>query len=207
MTKQWNRVYAPAVDARPDRLDDHANDNLRYIRETMERSAAFTAVPGWGGVAMGASALAAAAVSSAARSPREWLGTWLVEALLALAIGAYAMARKAHRARIPLFAGPARRFLLTFSAPVAAGGLLTAGLERADAFALLPALWLLLYGAAVAAGGAFSVRAVPAMGASFMLLGAVCLLCPPSWGTAFLAAGFGGLQIGFGLSIARRHGG
>jgi len=156
---------------------------------------------------MGGTALAAAAVSSLAASPREWTGIWLVEAFAAVSIGVWTMARKARRARIPLFAGPARRFLTTFSAPVVAGALLTSALERAGAFALLPPAWLLLYGAGVVAGGVFSVRAVPAMGAAFMLLGPISLLCPASWGTAFLAAGFGGLHVGFGLSIARRHGG
>lgn len=189
------------------RLDDRAIDNLRFIRETMERSSSFTAVPGRGGVAMGATALAAAAASLLARTPREWIGVWLVEAFVALSIGVAAMARKARRAEVPLFAGPARRFLLSFAAPLAAGALVTVALERAGQTALLPPVWLLLYGTAVVTGGAFSVRIVPVMGAAFMLLGAVCLLSPPSWGTGFLAAGFGGLQIFFGALIARRYGG
>jgi len=40
-----------------------------------------------------------------------------------------------------------------------------------------------------------------------MALGLVALLAPGSWGNALLMAGFGGLQLGFGLWIARRHGG
>src|SRR5215831_18010283 len=102
-------------------LDSHARDNLRFIRDTMERASAFTAVPGWGGVWMGLSALAAAGFSTLARSPREWLGVWLVEGCVAVAIGSAFMVAKARRARLPLFAGPARRFLLTLSAPLFAG--------------------------------------------------------------------------------------
>ena len=156
---------------------------------------------------MGASALAAAALSTRARTPEEWLGVWLAEAFVALGIGVWAISAKARRANIPLFAGPARRFLLTLSPPLAAGALVTLALERAGQTQVLPGIWLLLYGTAVVTGGAFSVRVVPVMGVGFMLLGAISLFCPAAWGTAFLAAGFGGLQIVFGTLIARRYGG
>jgi hypothetical protein len=197
----WKAVPGPPA------LGSRAIDNLRFIRETMERASSFTAVPGWGGVAMGASALAAAAVSARAPTPDVWLGVWLAEAFLALAIGVWAITTKARRTGIPLFAGPARRFLLTLSPPLAAGGLATLALQRAGQTELLPGIWLLLYGTAIVTGGAFSVRVVPVMGVGFMLLGAIALFSPASWGTAFLAAGFGGLQIVFGVVIARRYGG
>ena len=199
----------PPIKAAPDppALGSRAIDNLRFIRDTMERASSFTAVPGWGGVAMGASALVAAIVSTRARSSEEWLGIWLAEAFVALAIGVWAIAVKARRVNVPLFAGPARRFLLTLSPPLAAGALVTLALQRAGMMAVLPGIWLLLYGTAVVTGGAFSVRIVPVMGVGFMLLGTIALFCPPAWGTAFLAAGFGGLQIIFGILIARRYGG
>ncbi len=199
----------PPLRAAPDptALGSRAIENLRFIRETMERASSFTAVPGWGGVAMGASALAAAGLSTRARTPEEWLGIWLAEAFVALGIGVWAITAKARRASLPLFAGPARRFLLTLSPPLAAGALVTLALQRAGHTQALPGVWLLLYGTAVVTGGAFSVRVVPVMGVGFMLLGAICLFSPPSWGTAFLAAGFGGLQIAFGVLIAKRYGG
>ncbi len=189
------------------RLDGHAQDNLRFIRDTMERASAFTAVPGWGGVWMGLSALAAAGLSTLASTPREWLGVWLAEAFLAVAIGVASMAAKARRVRLSLFAGPARRFLLTLSPPLIAGAVLTIALAQSGLTTFLPGVWLLLYGTAVVTGGAFAVRIVAVMGVGFMLLGAIALAAPPSWGTAFLAAGFGGLQIVFGIRIAKRYGG
>jgi hypothetical protein len=191
----------------PPALGSRAIDNLHFIRETMERASSFTAVPGWGGVAMGASALVAAGVCRLARTPEEWLGIWLAEAFLAAAIGIWAIAAKARSSGVPLFAGPARRFLLTLSPPLAAGALATLALSRSGAMTVLPGIWLLFYGTAVVTGGAFAVRIVPVMGVGFMVLGGIALFCPPSWGTAFLAAGFGGLHIAFGILIARRYGG
>jgi len=188
-------------------LDAHAAENLRYIRGAMERAASFTAVPGWGGVAMGATALAAAAVSRQTATPQRWLAVWLVEAGIAVAIGVTAMARKARRTGSVLSSGPARRFLLTLTPPLGAGAVLTLVGEREGLVALLPGVWLLLYGTAVVTGGAMSVRPVLAMGALCMLLGCAALASPASWGTAYLAAGFGGLHVVFGLVIARRHGG
>jgi hypothetical protein len=191
----------------PSPIETRAADNLRFIRNAMERASSFTAVPGWGGVAMGVTALAAAALARAASTPQEWLGIWLAEAFLAFSIGLGAMARKARRSQTALFSGPARRFFLTLSPPIAAGAVLTLALERFGHIEFLPGIWLLLYGTAVVTGGAYSVRVVPVMGALFMLLGAAALGSPQAWGTAYLAAGFGGLQIVFGFIVARRHGG
>jgi hypothetical protein len=197
----------PAPKSGPIPIDARAADHLRYIRETMESAAEFTAVPGWGGVAMGITALVAALVASQQSTPRAWFGVWLVEAFVAVAIAAPAAATKAHRANSKLFSGPGRKFLFSFAPPIMAGGLLTFALYEAGAFRILPGAWLLLYGAAVLTGGAFSVRVVPVMGLCLMALGGVALFAPPAWGDIFMATGFGGVQIAFGIWIARRYGG
>lgn len=191
----------------PQPLQDHALENLRFIRETMERAGAFTAVPGWGGVAMGLTALGAAGLAARQTTAEAWLATWLAEAVLATGIGVVATIRKGRAARLPLLSGPGRKFALSLSPPLLAGVLLTLALTRAGVWAALPGVWLLLYGTAVVTGGAFSVRIVPLMGLGFILLGAVALFVPAAWGNALLAAGFGGLHILFGLWIARRYGG
>src|SRR5271167_5040460 len=188
-------------------IDARAADHLRYIRETMESAAEFTAVPGWGGVAMGVTALVAAFAASRQTTPRAWLAVWLIEAFVAVAIAAPAAATKAHRANSALFSGPGRKFLFSFAPPIIVGGLLTFALFAAGVGTALPGVWLLLYGTAIVTGGAFSVRVVPVMGFCLMSLGAAALLAPAAWGDAFMAAGFGVLQIGFGIWIARHHGG
>jgi hypothetical protein len=188
-------------------LDAHAQDNLRYIRQTMERAGAFTAVPGWGGIAVGLTALAAAAVAWRQTSPVAWLITWAAEAVLAAMIGAWSTIWKAKAAGLSLLSAPGRRFALSFAPPLVVGALMTAVLFHAGLEAALPGTWLLLYGTGVVTGGAFSIEAVPLMGLSFMALGAAALFAPASWGDFFMAAGFGALHIVFGAVIARRHGG
>jgi hypothetical protein len=187
-------------------LHAHAMDNLRFIRRTMERAAPFTAVPGWGGVGIGGVGLAAAAVAGLPGTAR-WLGIWLGAAVVAAGIGVATMARKARAAGSTVASQAFRRFALAYVPPLAAGAVLTAVALEGGLTARLPGCWLLLYGAAVAAGGALSVRVVPVMGLAFMVLGAAAFAAPPAWGNAFMAAGFGGLHIGFGLIIARRYGG
>ena len=198
---------APIARTGPIPIDARAADHLRYIRETMESAAEFTAVPGWGGVAMGITALVAAAAAAMQRTPRAWFAVWLVEAFVAIAIAAPAAATKAHRANSKLFSGPGRKFLLSFAPPIIAGGLLTFEFYNAGTVTRLPGVWLLLYGAAVVTGGAFSVRVVPVMGLCLMGLGGCALFAPATWGNFFMAGGFGVLQIAFGLWIARHYGG
>jgi branched-subunit amino acid transport protein len=187
-------------------LGARARENLSFIRNTMERATAFTGVPGWGGVWMGATALVAAGIAREASSTRGWLGVWLAEGVLAFLIGAWSLGRKSRRLQGSVLARPARQFLLSFAPPVLVGALLTAVLFGAGHAELLPGVWLLLYGAGVVTGGAFSVRAVPLMGLLLMGVGAVALFWP-AWGNLAMAAGFGLVQVGFGWYIARRHGG
>ena len=191
----------------PPALHARAMDNLRFIRETMERAAPFTAVSGWGVCATGGVALVAAALGGPAVGTDRWLATWMVALLAAAAVSGAATVSKARRAALPLLSGPVRKFLLAFSPPMLVGALLTAVLLRGGDLALLPGTWMLLYGTAVMAAGTFSVRLVPAMGGSFLLVGALALFAPAAWGAILMAVGFGGLHLAFGAAIARSHGG
>jgi hypothetical protein len=191
----------------PTALHERAMDDLRFIRQTMERAGSFTAIPGWGGVAIGFTALAAALLGATQSTPGLWLAVWLGTAVVATMIAVATLTLKARRSGVPLSTGPGRKFLLSFLPPVGAAMALTAALYTHGAVALLPGLWLLSYGAAIVTAGTFSVRAVPLMGIGFMAAGALALVTPVAWADAWLAVGFGGLHIVFGLLIARRHGG
>ena len=182
-------------------------DNLRFIRDTMSRAGQFTGIPGWGGVAMGATAIATSAVASLAPDRAQWVLWWLADAALAIVIAAVTMTRKARRMQAPLFAAPARRFAFAYVPPLVAGAALTVVFINTGLSSRLPGCWLLLYGTAISAGGALSIRVVQVMGLLFMALGVAAFASPAAWGDIFMAAGFGGLHIIFGLIIARNHGG
>ena len=182
-------------------------DNLRFIRETMERAGSFTAVPGWGGILIGISAVGAAAIAGGSVFAPRWRTVWLGEAALALVIGILTTRQKARRARISLINGPGRRFILSLVAPLASGAVLTVALSRLESYSALPGLWLLLYGTGVITGGAFAVRVVPIMGMCFMTLGGLALILPSPWPEVLMGAGFGGLHLVFGSIIARKYGG
>jgi hypothetical protein len=188
-------------------INDRAIENLQYIRETMERAGSFTAVPGWGGILMGVSAILTALISGHLPSRNLWFAAWLGEAALALAIGGWAMLQKAKAVQSPLLDGPGRKFALSLCPAMIAGAALTLVLYRGGLFELMPGTWLLLYGVSVVTSGAFSVKVVPIMGLCFMALGIIALLSPLAFANWFMAAGFGGLHIAFGIVIARRYGG
>lgn len=196
--------FVTTPDERPTAIEEHALRHLRYIRSTLESAGSFTGISGRG--TMGAGLVGVAAALVAPRAEIGWAATWLLAAAIAGPIGIGAMIRKSIRGGTSVFSGPGRRFLLAWVPPIAAAALLTIAVLRSGATGLLPPLWLLLYGAAITTGGAFSVRPVVFMGLSLMLLGAMALLFPAA-GNLMLGLGFGAMHIAFGLEIARNHGG
>src|SRR5262249_54139218 len=102
------RLVQPTVED-PPALHDRAMDNLRYIRETMERDSAFTAVPGWGQVAIGVTAIVATYLATLQPTGGGWLKTWLAEAIISLLIAGWSMDRKARSMGTPLLSGAGRK--------------------------------------------------------------------------------------------------
>lgn len=198
-----------AMSEAPLPIREHALDNIRYIRDAMERAGSFTSIPGWGGVGVGVTAIGATIVAQQflGRSLRMWLATWLAEAIVAAIIGFGTMAIKARRSEEPFMSGAAKRFFVSYFAPLVAGAVVTFALVRVESYAAIPATWLLLYGTAFVSSGAFSLRVIPTMGIAFMLLGALSAFLPLGFSNILLGVGFGGLHIIFGFIIARSYGG
>jgi hypothetical protein len=191
----------------PVSIGERAFDNLQFIRETMERSTHFTAVPGYGGILMGATAIGAAYIANQQPYLRNWLIVWVAEAVLAFAIGLLAMWQKSKIANVSLASAPARKFAMSFLPPLVCGIVITLGLWRFEHYEAMIPVWMLLYGASVVCGGAFSVKAVPIMGWCFIALGAIAFLIPAGFGNSLMAFSFGVLHIVFGIIIARKYGG
>ncbi len=187
--------------------DASAVEHLRVIRQTMERSSTFTAVPGWGTCLMGVSALVATPIALRRPTAEGWLAVWLGEAILAVTIALISMHLKASRLGTEVLSSSGRRLFMGLLPALAAGGLLTIALMWNGPVRLIPGVWLVLYGVGVMQAGAFSVKTVPAMGAAFVIAGAVALPLPWFWANLALAASFGLLHIVFGVLISRRHGG
>lgn len=191
----------------PPSLHGRAMDNLKFIRETMEQATHFTAVPGYGGVFMGLTAIGAAFIAEGHLPIKDWLAVWLIEAVLAFCIGLFATWQKSKIANTPLLSAPARKFAMSFLPPLICGIVITLGLWRLGYFEAMIPVWILLYGAAVVTGGSVSVRVVPVMGWCFIALGAVDFFLPAGFGNLMMALSFGVLHIVFGSIIARRFGG
>jgi hypothetical protein len=191
----------------PPTVQSHAEQQLRFIRDTMARATAYTMVSGWGGVMMGLIAVGAAAAGTRTKTALEWLIVWLVAAAAALAVGIVMTVRKARRARTPVLSGAGRRFWICLGTPFIVGALLTVALYRHGYFTLLPGVWMLLFGTGVVTGGVFSVRIIPVTGVCFMITGAAALFLPLAWGNILMGVCFGGFQMLFGYIIARHYGG
>ncbi len=184
---------------------DYAKETLAYIRQTMESASTFTAVSGWGLVAVGAIGLIAAALAWRIGMPNS-LRVWLTAAVLSSITAGVSTAAKSRILNAPLWSGALRKIVWVMAPAMTAGAVLTYALWMAGVRQLMPGTWLALYGAGVTAGGVFSVRALRGMGVLFLALGVVALLAP-RLGLLLLAIGFGGLHLGFGAYIAKRHGG
>lgn len=190
----------------PTSLQEKAEDNLRYIRASMERATLFTAVSGKAYVVVGCSALITAWLAERQSSLNLWLAVWMIELLAAAFFMLLMIAVKARGQGESLFSSTGKKLLFAFTPAMAVGGVLTLAFFLQGDLTWLPGIWLSLYGASVMTAGAHSVAVIPIMGALFLLLGSIVLLTELPSDLA-MGMGMGGLHIVFGLLIWRNHGG
>jgi len=207
MTNSRAKPSDTQTDLAPPALHSRAMADLRFIRDTMAGAASYTAFSGWGLIIVGLGALITGFIAGRESSPTGRLWIWVADAGISVVIGCVSSVLKAKSADQPLFAGPIRKFSLSFAPAILAGAVLTWVMIGSGSAPLLPGLWLLLYGVGLASAGALSVWVIPTMGAVFFCLGALALTGPSAWSDVLLWAGFGALHVVLGAVIVRRHGG
>jgi hypothetical protein len=167
---------------------EKAAENLKVIRQLMERPIRYSTMSGWSGIFAGCVAIVGlvldSAVYGAYRDPVEamWfnLGVWAAILVIAFA-GVTTLTLLRERAQgIPLWSAAKRRFLMTIlPAFIAGAGLTLAIVYRwywqvgPNQWGLIPAIWMLFYGVACWQVGAFSIGEMRVMGAAFILAGIV----------------------------------
>ena len=142
----------------PRSMRDHAANDVTFIRSAMERSSAFTAIPGRGGMVTGLIGLIAAVVAARQPTRDRWLGVWLVAAAIAVVVELMTMVWKARRARLTLTGANTRRFALGLAAPLVAGAAITYELWTVRSFTVMAPAWLLLDGGLQFGFGAYIAR-------------------------------------------------
>ena len=192
-----------------------AQEHLRVIRQTMERSTKHSTLSGLSGVLVGLYALAGSAITSfltpAFAKPYDryaFIAAWAFVGLLSFTTDVILTKRKAAPlGKTPM--SPLGKHLLRAAAPGVAVGV------ALSAFYLMHpnlisqyiyGVWMLAYSAAILAVGMFSVREVSVLGWAFLGAGAVTLLLPESAAAAMMAVAFGAGHIWYGTFMGRKYG-
>jgi hypothetical protein len=189
-------------------IESRALGTLSYIRASIDAAGAL-AVPGMAGIVLGSVGTVTAMLVSVPMFRDHWLAAWLIASVIAFVLAGALMAKQAARRGNPLFSGPFRKFVLCLAPSLLGGAALTLVLWQAQLERVIPGMWLLLYGCAVIPASTVTtstnLRLIAAMGAAFIVLGAITFWLPASLHTVALGAGFGGLHLLIGILIGRAN--
>ena len=192
---------------------EEARENLRVIRQTMERSTKYSTLSGLSGVLIGLVAIAGVVVTERlirTLHPRPPIGSiaavWTTVLLFAIAIDFLANKRRASRVGKQVISPLGRAYCPGRPAGFLCWGRADGLLRGARPVDSIWGVWMLAYGLAICAVGLFSVKPVSFLGGAFVLAGAVTLLLPAAWQLPMMALTFGGFHIGYGVAMARKHG-
>jgi hypothetical protein len=180
-------------------MDAHAQATLRYIRSSMD-AAALVVTPGSAGIVIGLVGVCAALLA-AGPLRAHWLATWIVAAPIGCLMGGAVMARQQRLQGHTLFGASGRKFVLCLAPALLVGALLTAADLYDGDLHVIAATWLLLYGSAVTAASASTIRLVGWLGSLFILFGVFALLLPMNTHNLILGVSFGGLHLLFGAYV------
>ncbi len=200
-----------------------AAQELKVIRQLMERPVRYSTMSGLSGILAGLAAFGGLAADWAISGAWQdkphtamkinvlvWAG------VLAVAFAGTVICTRLRELRqnMPFWSGVKKRILLTILPPFVAGVGLTlivvyrwhVGWEPNE-WGLIPPIWMLFYGLALWQVGLLSPVEVRLLGAAFLACGLAAALWfqpHPYWS---LGVTFGGFHIVYGLAVWVRHGG
>lgn len=189
-----------------------AHENLRVIRDLMERSTRYSTFSGLSGVLAGTASIVGCLVTHALAGrtgsvdPGAFLLTWSLVIVFAIGADYLWMKRRAKRVGKRIVSPLGKQMLLASAPGLGTGALLTLFFLQHNLMAHIYPVWMLGYGAAVAAVGLFSQREVSRLGAAFLLAGAATLFLPAAYGLPAMGIAFGGFHILYGLVMSRKDG-
>ncbi|MCC2670432.1 MAG: hypothetical protein K0Q72_2903 [Armatimonadetes bacterium] len=176
-----------------------AEQTLEVIRTLMERGTRYTNLSGHAGIAAGICALAGCALREWAHTP--FLPTWMGVLLAACTACAFFTARMAASNGEPLWTRQARTAVAALLPSLVAALVLTAVLASNGQEAILPGVWMLLWGVGALAISFFTPRVMSALGLTFMGAGTVALLTPPARDVITMGVTFGVLHLIYGIAL------
>ncbi len=189
-----------------------AEENLRVIRQLMERSTKYSTFSGFSGILAGAASITGCLVTRSlsqtdpAAFRVAFLVTWSLVILFAIGADYLLTKRRAARVGKRVLSRLGKQMFLASAPGLGTGALLTLYFLRHNLLGDIYPVWMLCYGIAVCAVGLFSQREVSYLGAAFLLAGAATLLFCPTFGLPMMAVTFGAFHILYGIAVSRKDG-
>ena len=193
---------------------EEARENLRVIRQTMERSTKYSTLSGISGVLVGLAGIAGVVATwvlgpgaAIYHHPLRLASIWIVTLFTAIGIDLICNKRRAARVGKHIVSSLGAHIVLAALPAFFAAGILTYFFFQHHLLIYLWGVWMLCYGLAICAVGLFSVRPATYLGSAFVIAGAATLLMPAvPYHLIMMAVTFGGFHILYGVLMARRHG-
>lgn len=202
-------------------MEEKYINDLKEIKEMMNRSSRFISLSGISGIATGVIALAGAFAAYGfvfrnISAPGYYQLDMPIEVslrilfvafgtlLLGLMTGIYFTTRETRKRKLPVWDYQTKRLLVNLSIPLLTGGIVCLLFLFNGFPGLLAPMTLIFYGLALVNAGKYTLTEVRSLGLIEIFLGLLAMLWI-DYGLLFWALGFGILHIVYGLIIQRKY--
>jgi len=202
-------------------MKDRLQEDIKEIRDMMDRSTRFISLSGLSGVSTGAVALMGAfmahhtvfaghdhlgydAVALSSMEIRNLLFIAIGTLVVSIGVAVFFTTRTTSRQQLVIWDHKVKRLLISLAIPLVAGGLLCLMLLLKGFVGLLPPLTLIFYGLALVNGSQHTLPEIRGLGLIQILLGLIAMQFI-GHGLLFWALGFGVAQLLYGVIIQKRY--